>query len=114
MSWFRRARKRLQDAGLIHKPEWAEVKYRLHIYVESEGTVVGTPRPLTVEKEPITVKYDKKLEVMADCQATIYAAIADVFQRGYEKFHSNGMVTCFHPNRIYKVTFQEVGEEDDG
>jgi hypothetical protein len=109
---FSRAKKLLQDAGLIHKPEWAKVKYRLHIYLESEDTVKGTPTPLEVAKELITVTYDKKSESEADCESTIYATVADVFRRGYKKIHSNGMVTCFHPSRIYKTTHQVV--EDEG
>lgn len=99
-------RKFLQRLGIVRTPDYVFTKYNVRVFIMSEGTAQGTPRPLAV----ISTSYAWEL----DCAGPFYipaehlmeTRVANIIRHGFTHELINGSHVKYGPRAIYKVMYE--------
>lgn len=100
-------RKWLVQLGILPPVEYERGKYLVTVYVMSEGTAQGIPRPLQVFKLPL--EWEVKVERhMWRPKHRVESEVAHIVRRGYTHTLADGTNVTYPPHTIYKVTSKEI------
>lgn len=103
--------KLLRRLGILPPVEYEKSKWLVTIFVMSEGTAQGIPRPLQVFKKDLA--YEIQVEHhMLRAKYRVEGVVGDIIRRGYRHTLSDGTNVTYAPHTIYKVTSKEITNED--
>lgn len=98
----------LQKIGLKRKPNLVTEDFQITVFLMSEGTAQGQPRPLQVCKETVSWTQDKNKRWELSPYTHVLIRVREIIKYGYETTQANGLKVTFAPHRIYKVTWEKV------
>ncbi len=98
----------LERLGILSPQTLTETNYLVTVFVTSEGTAQGIPRPLQVFKLPLS--YSINMNDMWETAAEILVdlKVYTIIRRGYTHTLADGTHVTYAPHTIYKVTSKEV------
>ena len=106
--------KLLQRIGLKRKTNWHQEWYQITVYIMSEGTAQGQPRPLMVCKETLSWWTDEKsdrADGLPGPKSAVDSRVHSILHDGYHTTQSNGVDVHFSPHSIYKVTWERIDND---
>jgi hypothetical protein len=83
--------------GLLRTPTYT--KYDVKVFVMSEGTAQGLPRPLQVLKVNLLCE-----------EAEILSKVSSIGRYGQTVTRSDGVKVLYPPHTIYKITYEVSNE----
>ncbi|KKN88803.1 hypothetical protein LCGC14_0244100 [marine sediment metagenome] len=89
--------------GILSPPTLTKTDYLVTVFVTSEGTAQGIPRPLQVFKLPLSYstnmndRWETAAEILVDCK------VSSIIRRGYTHTLADGTKVTYAPHTIYKV-----------
>lgn len=98
----------LQKFGFRHKPDWVKEWFQITIFIMSEGTAQGQPRPLKVCKETMSWTTDKNDPWAVSEASSVQLRVREILKYGYGTTQTDGVNVKFAPNTIYKVTWKRI------
>ena len=106
-------KKFLQRIGILHTPTYEYTKYDVKVFVMSEGTAQGIPRPLQVFSTSFSWNIDtgrryflSSVKFHANSKQRIEAEIYHIVRNGYGTTLSNGQNVLYPSHTIFKVTYE--------
>lgn len=100
----------LEVLRLKRKTNWVDECFEIMVYIMSEGTAQGQPRPLQVCKETMSCTHDKNDPWDLSPERRILLRAHSILHDGYRTTQSNGVAVQFSPHVIYKVTWKRIEE----
>ncbi len=102
---FRRILERL---GILSPPTLTKTDYLVTVFVTSEGTAQGIPRPLQVFKLPLSysINMDDRWETAAEILVAL--KVHNIIRHGYTHTLADGTNVTYAPHAIYKVISKEI------
>lgn len=104
-------KKFLQRIGILRTPTYVFTKYDVAVFVMSEGTAQGIPRPLQVLKTTFEWELDSGERYYLPAEHRIDGEVARIVRNGYTHTLANGQKVKYAPNTIYKVTYEVAKDE---
>lgn len=105
-------RKLFQRIGLLRTPIFVSTKYDVRVFVMSEGTVQGIPRPLQVLSTTFAWEIDTGNRGYVSARERIEHEVFKIVRYGFTHTLKNGTEEKFSPHAIYKVTYKDITNED--
>jgi hypothetical protein len=78
------------------------------VFVTSEGTAQGIPRPLQVFKLPLSYTYNPKDRFETEPKHLVALKVHNIIRRGYTHTLADGTNVTYAPHTIYKVISKEI------
>lgn len=104
-------RRTLERLGILSPPTLTESEFIVTIYVMSEGTAQGMPRPLQVFKLPLSYSINMADRWETAAELLVAVKVARIVRYGYTHTLADGTNVTYAPNTIYKVTSKEINDE---
>jgi hypothetical protein len=99
-------RKLLELLGLLSPLPVTKSKFLVTVYVMSEGTAQGTPRPLQVLKRVFSYSI-KQERYTVGAKIRCDSEVSRIIRYGYTHILADGTDVTYAPHTIYKVTLKE-------
>lgn len=99
-------KKFFQRIGVLRTPTFVFTKYDVVVYVTSEGTAQGVPRPLKVIKTEFSWELDTGDRYYVSAEALLECEVARIVRYGYTHTLADGMKVKYTPHSIYKITYE--------
>lgn len=106
---FRRILERL---GILSPPIFTKMDYLVTVFVTSEGTAQGIPRPLQVFKLPLSYTYNPKERWVCEPKHHVALEVGCIMRNGYTHTLADGTNVTYAPHTIYKVISKEIEIEN--
>ena len=100
-------RRFLQRIRVLRTPVFEESDYLVTVFLMSEGTAQGIPRPLQVFKKPLSYR----IEVggwYVSAEDRVAGEVAHIVRYGYTHVVADGTRVTHPPHTIYKITSKDV------
>jgi hypothetical protein len=104
-------KKFLQRIGVLRTPTFVFTKYDVAVFVMSEGTAQGIPRPLQVLKTTFAWELDSGERLYLPAEHRIEGEVARLVRHGYTHTLPNRTKVLYAPHTIYKITYEVVPNE---
>jgi hypothetical protein len=113
-------KKFLQRIGVLRTPTFVFTKYDVVVYVMSEGTAQGIPRPLQVLKTTFAWELDPHekcytfgtpVSTYVPAERRIEDEVARIVRYGFTHTLPNRTKVLYAPQTIYKVTYEVTKDE---
>lgn len=98
----------LQKLRLVRTPVFEESDFLVTVYVMSEGTAQGIPRPLQVFKLPLHYSIDTGERWVLAAEHRVAGEVGTIIRLGYTHTLSDGTNVTYAPHTIYKITSKEI------
>jgi hypothetical protein len=105
-------RRFLERLGILKPLVCTRTDFLVTVFLMSEGTAQGIPRPLQVFKFTQSYNLDEKHTAYLSIAYRIDSEISSIIRRGYTRTLADGTKETYAPHTIYKVTSKEVTDED--
>ena len=97
-------RKFLQRIGILRTPDIRSVTYEFAVFLMSEGTAQGEPRPLEVKKFKKVFTWDAGARIFWDGEMCADDIMRRIIKYGLDTDMANGKAVRYTPRTIYKIT----------
>jgi hypothetical protein len=101
-------RRFFEKLGIMSPVVLTETNFLVTVFVMSEGTAQGTPRPLQVFKRMLPFSINMKDRYSVGPEPWVAAEVYHIIRRGYTHTLSDGTKVTHAPHTIYKVTSKEM------
>jgi hypothetical protein len=105
-------RRFLERLGILSPRSYTRTDYLVTVYVMSEGTAQGIPRPLQVFKFTQSYNMDEKHAYALSAEHRIAGDVSSLLRCGYTHTLADGTVVTYAPHTIYKITTKEEVNDD--
>ena len=105
-------RRILERIGILSPPVLTKTDYLVTVYVMSEGTAQGIPRPLQVFKLRMPYTTNPKERWAVAPEDSVAFEVHKIIRYGYKHTLSDGTNVTYAPHTIYRVTSKEISNED--
>ena len=105
-------RRILERLGILSPVVLTETEYLVTVFVMSEGTAQGIPRPLQVFKVPFaySINMDERWVVLP--RLLVACEVDKIIRYGHTRTLADGTCVTHAPHTIYKCKSKEVTDED--
>lgn len=101
-------RRFLERFGILSPRTHTRTEYLVTVFVTSEGTAQGIPRPLQVFKFEQIYNMDEKHTHALAPRYRVGNEVGLIFRNGFRRELADGTTVTYAPHTIYKITTKEV------
>lgn len=101
----------LEQLGILSPVVLTKTNFLVTVFVMSEGTAQGIPRPLQVFTEPLSFSLNMGARYETSAETRMIEVIGNVIRCGYTHTLADGTRVTHAPHTIYKVTSKKVTED---